>query len=263
MKIFRFVKKVFFLGLTIFSNFTKVTSLNCISIKNQEYKTRPQVINVNSNNLIFYPFSIKIHKCSGSCNNINNPYAKICVPDVIKDLSVKVFNLMSGTNETRFIKWHEKCKCKSRLDAIVCNNKERWNKNKCRRECKELIDKGVCDKVFIWNPSNCECECDKNCDFNEYLGYENCKCRKKLVDKLIDECTETIEEVKLAKITLTENENENKYSSCKVYIVLMTVIFTIFTGIAIYFVYYNWSLIKNNFSWIKFNTHKDTKIWRV
>ena len=69
-----------------------------------------------------------MNKCSGNCNNINNPYAKICVPDVIKDLNVKVFNLMSRTNETRFIKWHGKCNCKCRLDAIVCNNKQRWNK---------------------------------------------------------------------------------------------------------------------------------------
>ena len=53
---------------------------------------------------------------------------------------------MSRTNETRHIKWHETCKCKCRLDAIVCNNKQRWNKNKCRCECKELINKGVCDK---------------------------------------------------------------------------------------------------------------------
>ena len=73
-------------------------------------------------------------------------------------------------------------KCKCRLDAIVCNNKQRWNKNKYRCECKELIDKGICDKGFIWNPSNCECECDKNCDSGEYLDYENCKCRKKLAD---------------------------------------------------------------------------------
>ena len=54
--------------------------------------------------------------------------------------------------------------------------------------------------------SNCECECDKTCDVGEYLDYENCKCRKKIVDKLVDECTETIEEVKLAKITLAQNE---------------------------------------------------------
>ena len=93
------------------------------------------------------------------------------------------------------------------------------------------------------------------------MDYENCKCRKKLVDNLIAECTETIEEVKSAKITLAENKNENKYSSCKECIVLMMVIFTIFIGITIYFVYYNWSLIKNNVSCIKFGTHKETKIW--
>ena len=61
------------------------TPLNCISMINQECKVRPEIININSNNPIFYPFSIKINKCSGNCNNINNPYAKICVPDVIKD----------------------------------------------------------------------------------------------------------------------------------------------------------------------------------
>ena len=80
-------------------------------------------------------------------------------------------------------------------------------------ECKELIDKGMCDKGFIWNPSNCECEYDKAFDVGEYLDYENFKCRKKLVDKLVDECTETVEKVKLTKITLAENENSYKRSS--------------------------------------------------
>ena len=210
---------------------------------------------------MFYLFSIKTSKCSANCNNINNPYVKICVPDVIKDLNVKVFNSMPRTNETRYIEWHETCKCKCRLDAIVCNDEQRWNKSKCRCECKESIDKGVCDKEFIWNPSNCECECDKACDAGEYLDYENCKCRTKLVDQLIDECTETIEEVKLVKITLTENESENKYSSCTAHIVLVIVVFTIFTGITIYFVYYNWSLIKNIVSCIKFGIRKEKKIW--
>ena len=107
MKIFRFVKKVFFIGLTILSDFINASSLNFISIKNQECKTRPQIVNINSNNPIFYPFSIKISKCSGNCNNINDPYAKICVPDITKNLNVKVFNLMSRTNETKFIEWHE------------------------------------------------------------------------------------------------------------------------------------------------------------
>ena len=89
-------------------------------MKNQECKIRLQVININSNNPIFYPFSIKINKCSGNCNNINNPYAKTCVPD-IKNFSVKVFNLMPRTNETRFIEWHEKCKCIWQLFVIINN----------------------------------------------------------------------------------------------------------------------------------------------
>ena len=72
-----------------------------------------------------------------------------------------------------------------KFSANTCNNKQRWNKEKCRRECKELIVKGVWDKGFIWHPSNCECECDKACDVEKYLDYENCKCRKKLIAPLI------------------------------------------------------------------------------
>ena len=149
MQIFRFVKKVFFIGLTILSSFTNASFLRRISVSNEESKTRLQVINVNSNNPIFYPFSIKTSKCSGSCNNINDPYANIRVPDIIKNLNVKVFNLMSRTKETRFIEWHEACKCECRLDAIVFNNKQRWNKDKCRSECKELIDKGCVIKNML------------------------------------------------------------------------------------------------------------------
>ena len=101
-------------------------------MNNRACKLRPEIINLNSNEPVFYHFSIKISKCSGSFNNINDPYAKICVPDVVKDLNVKVFNLMSRTNETRHIKLHETSKCQYRLDAIVFNNKQHWNKDKCR-----------------------------------------------------------------------------------------------------------------------------------
>ena len=213
---FVFVKKIFYIGSLFLSSLGSTTYLNCISMKNQECKVRPEIINVNSNEPIFYPFSIKANKCSGSCNNTNEPYAKICVPDVIKDLNVKVFNLMSRTNGTRFIKWHETCKYKCRLDASVCNNKQRWNNDKCQCECKELIDKGICDKAYIWNPSNCKCHCDKSCDFGEYLDYENCKCRKRLVDKLIEECNENIEEeIKIF------HKSEDKCSSCIIYIVFI------------------------------------------
>ena len=213
---FRFIKKRFFTGSLFFSNLVSKTSKSCISMNNQACKARPETINVNSNNPVFYPSSIKTSKCSSNCNNINDPYAKVCVPDVVKDLNLKVFNLMSRTSETRHIKWHETCKCICRLDAIVCNNKQRRNNDKCRCECKELIDKGVCDKGYAWNPSNREFEYDKLCDIGEYLDYENCECRKMLVDKLVDEFTETIEETNLVKI----NSTKCKHNSCILYIVL-------------------------------------------
>ena len=64
--------------------------LECVSMKNQEQKVRPEIVNVNSNELVFFPFNIKTSKCSGSRNNINDPYAKLFVPDVVKNLNIKV-----------------------------------------------------------------------------------------------------------------------------------------------------------------------------
>ena len=101
----------------------------------------------------------------------------------------------------------------------------------------------MCNKGFIWNPSNCEYECDKLCNIGEYL--ENCTCRKKVVDKLVEECTETVEEVKLAKITLAEDKNKHKCSSCTLHIALFSIFFTINVGIATYFVYFHWYLKKD------------------
>ena len=95
--------KVFFYRISIFTTLTSVNSLSRISMNNQKCKIRPQIVNVNSNEPVFFPFSIKTSKCDGSCNNINDPYAKTCVPRVVKNLNVKVFNLMSRTNETRYI----------------------------------------------------------------------------------------------------------------------------------------------------------------
>ena len=130
---------------------------------------------------------------------------------------------MSRTNEARHIKWHEICKCKCRLNASVCNNKQCWNNDKY-------------DKGYAWNPSNCQCECDKSCDFGEYLDYEKCKCRKRLVDKLVEECNENIDEAKLTEVALFEHVNESvcSYTVC---IILGVIALTIRIGIGAYFTY--------------------------
>ena len=134
---FGFIKKVFFTAMTFFSfNVLSVNSLECISMKNQECKVKEKVINVNTNNPVFYPFSVKVNKCNENWNNINDPYARLYVPNVVKSLNLKVFNLMSWSNQTKQIKWHESCKCECRLNSVVCNNKQKWNKNECKFECK-------------------------------------------------------------------------------------------------------------------------------
>ena len=122
---FGFIKKAFCTELTILLSVNPLsaiplsaTSLKCVSMTNQECKVRLEIVNINSDEPVFYPFSIKRSKCSGSCNNINNPYAKLCVTDVVKNLNLKVFNLMSITNQARHIEWHKTCKCKYRLKTF-------------------------------------------------------------------------------------------------------------------------------------------------
>ena len=108
-------------------------------------------------------------------------------------------------------------------------------------ECKELIVKGTCDKGFVWNPSNCECEWDKNCDIGEYLDYSSCKCRKKVIHPLVEECTENINETSLGKKTL--DKSEDRCNSCGVHRALFWTFFIfllISIGISIYFVYYDY-----------------------
>ena len=101
---FGFIKKLFVVAMTFFSfNLLNVNSLECVSINDQKFKTRTKIININNNEPVFYPFSIKINKFTGSCNNINDPYAKLCVPDVVKNINVTVFSLMSFNNQTRHI----------------------------------------------------------------------------------------------------------------------------------------------------------------
>ena len=96
---FGLIKKVFAVAISFFS----CNALECVSMTNQERKSRPEVININSNDPLFHPYGILINKCSGSSNNINNLHAKLCLPDVVRGINVKAFNLMTRTNETRYI----------------------------------------------------------------------------------------------------------------------------------------------------------------
>ena len=98
---FGFIKKCFFTGLAFLSTLAGVNMLSCISMNNEECKVRPQIVNINGDDPKFFLYSVKTSKSIGSCNNINNPLAELCVSHVVKKLNVKVFNLVLGANETR------------------------------------------------------------------------------------------------------------------------------------------------------------------
>ena len=148
MKIFRF--ESVFIGLTILSSFTNANSLCCISINNQGYiKQDGKLLMLMEMDLCFFHLVLKQVNVVVVVIIISIHKAKICVPDVVKNLNVKLFNLIPRTNETIFIEWHETCKSECKIGVNVCNNSQRWNKNKCRCEFKELIDKEVRDKGFI------------------------------------------------------------------------------------------------------------------
>ena len=137
--------------MTFFScNVLNTNALKCLSMINQENR---EIINVNSNEPSFYPYNIKVNNGTGSCNDINDPYAKLCVPNVVKNINVKVINCCQELIK-KGIEWHETCKCKCRVDASVC-------KNKCRCECKELLDKGRCDKDLFGIIVNLNVTCDR------------------------------------------------------------------------------------------------------
>ena len=163
---FGFINKGFFTGLVFLWTLTSANLLSCISMKSQECKVKPQIVNVNGDDPMFFSDSVKTSKCNGSCNTINNPLAKMCVLDVVTNLNIKVFTLVSEINETRHKEWHETCKCKCRFEHSVFDNKQSWNDDQCRS------------------------------DFSEYLDYKNCKCKKSWGDKLVEKYTENIEETK-------------------------------------------------------------------
>ena len=212
-----------------------ISFLNMLKVVNQKCMSRPKISDINANELVFYPYSIKVNKCSGSCNTINNPFAKLCVPDITKNINVKVFNLMPRINETRQKVWHETCK----LTSAVCNSRQIWNEDKCRCECKgDLINKMVCDEEYIWNPSNCACECGKLCDIGQYLDYKNYVCRKSIIDKLVEECINVIDGDTMYNKTLSIDPND--CPSLTPYVVLFIVFLSISVVFSGAFVYFHW-----------------------
>ena len=112
------------LPISLFS-ILNVNALECVLFVNQKCMPRPKILNVNEGigKALFYPYNVLVKKCSGSCDTLDNPISKICVPKIIKNVNMKVYNFLKRLNEIRNVLWHESCKCVCRLNSSVCNSK--------------------------------------------------------------------------------------------------------------------------------------------
>ena len=195
--------KIISLLISLFS-IIKTKALEYVSVVNQKCMPRPKILDVNEGigEALFYPYNVLVNKCSGSCNTLDNPMSKICVPNVIKGVNMQIYNFLMRLNETRNVLWHESCKCVCKLNSSVCNNKQIWNDDTCRCDCNEDFAGIIsCAKGYMWNPSTCECQCDKWC---------------KLIIRVIEECTSVVNETMI-------NNNKDNITNNNIYLILLIV----------------------------------------
>ena len=192
----------------------KAKALECVSVANQKCVPRPKILDVNEGvgEALFYPYNVLVNKCSGSCDTLDNPMAKMCVPNIIKRINMKVYNFLMRLNETRNVLRHESYKCICRLNSSVCNSKQIWKSDTCRCDCNEDFA-GIINgtKGYMWNPSTWECQCDMWCKTGQYLGHINCICKNILIGRVIAECTSIINETMMNNVDNKNNDNTITY----------------------------------------------------
>ena len=230
----------------------KTRALECVSVINRKRMPRPKILDVNEGvgEALFYPYNVLVNKCSGSCDTLNNPMVKMCVPNTIKRINMKVYNFLIRLNATRNVLWHESCKCICRLNSSVCNSKQIWNKDTCRCDCNEdFVGIMTCRKGYMWNPSTCECQYDMWCKPGQYLDHKNCICKNKLIGRVIEKYTSIINE------TIMNNKDNiaNDNTITNIFVGLFSVL--LFVGIVCFCVlaYFKW--IKGKQLFKKYNNY--------
>ena len=142
---FGLIKKMFIVVLSNIVNASNHT--RCVSLSNQKCKIQPTLINLHPNEYSqefhYYPFAVKLDRCAGSCNTINDLSNKACVPNKTEDLNLSVFNMITGTNEWKTLPKHISYECKCKFDEIKCKLNQWQNNDKCRYECKKHH---ICEK---------------------------------------------------------------------------------------------------------------------
>ena len=214
--------KIFSLLISLFG-IIKTKALECVSVVNQKCMPRPKILDVNegTGKALFYPYNVQVNKCSGTCNTLDNPMVKLCVPNVIKGVNMQVYNFLMRLNEARNVLWHERC-----------NNKQIWNDDTCRCDCNEDFAGIInCAKGYTWNSSTCKCQCDKWCKPGQYLDHKNCVCKNKLIGRVIEECTSVINETMI-------NNNKDNITNNNTHLILFIIFLIGSIMLLLGFIYY-------------------------
>ena len=242
--------KIISLLISLFS-IIKTKALECVSVVNQKCMPRPKTLDVNEGvgEALFYRYNVLVNKCSGSCDTLDDPMERLCIPNIIKRVNIKVYNFLMRLNETRNVLWHESCKCVCRLNSSVCNNKQIWNSDTCRSNCNEDFAGTInCTTGYTWNPSTCECQCDMWCKPAQYLDYKKFVCKNKLIGRVIAECTSVISETMMNNKDNIANDNTITNIFIGLFSVLMFAVIACFCV----FAYFKWfkgkKLFKNKYT---------------
>ena len=130
---FGLIKKIFIGLLTDLVNGFNHTK--CVLLSNQKCMIQPTLINLHPNEYSqefhYCPFAVKLDRCVGSCNTLNNLSTKVCAPNKTEDLILSVFNTITGINESKTLTKHISCKCNRRFKGNKCNSDQWWNNRKC------------------------------------------------------------------------------------------------------------------------------------
>ena len=188
---FELINKIFVGLLTGIVSASK--DKKCVSLSNQKCEIQHVFNNLHLNKYSqefqYYPFTVKLDKCVGSCNTLNDWYNKVCVPNKTKNLNLSMFNLITEINELKISTKHISCRCKCKFNDRICNSHQWWNNDKCWCQCKIH---NICEKIHIWNPVACICE--------------NGKCLASIIDDSGITCDESIDMDAEAK----SNDEETK-----------------------------------------------------
>ena len=242
--------KIISLLISLFS-IIKTKALECVSVVNRKCIPRPKILDVNEGvgEALVYPYNVLVNQCSGSCDTLDNPMAKMCVPNIIKRINMKVYNFLMRLNETRNVLWHESCKCVCGLNSSVCNNKQIWNSDTRRCDCNEDFASIMnCTKGYKWNPSICECQCNMWCKTGQYLHYKKCICKNKLIGRVNAECTRVINETMINNKDNIDDNNTITNIFIRLFSVIMFAVI-VFLCVCAYFKWFKGKkLFKNKYT---------------